>query len=105
MAFVAMRGREVLGVVRLSADPDNVEAEYAVIVRSDIKGKGLGFLLMREIIGYARERGIRTVVGKVLRENTTMLRMAGELGFVRRRDEEDPSIVEVRIDLGTAPER
>jgi acetyltransferase len=99
MAFVAEREGAILGVVRVSADPDNVEAEYAVFVRSDMKGNGLGYLLMQEMIAYARSRGIQAVTGKVLRENTTMLKMADELGFVRRRDSEDPGIVEVRIEL------
>src|SRR5262249_22280504 len=43
------------GVVRLSADPDNLRAEYAVVVRSDWKGRGLGYALMGAIIDYARE--------------------------------------------------
>jgi acetyltransferase len=102
MAFVAEHEGAILGVVRISADPDNIEAEYAVFVRSDMKGKGLGYLLMQEMIAYARARGIRAVTGKVLRENTTMLRMADELGFCRRRDSEDPGIVEVRIELHPA---
>lgn len=102
MAFVAEQDGAALGVVRISADPDNIEAEYAVFVRSDMKGKGLGYLLMQEMIAYARSRGIRAVTGKVLRENTTMLQMADELGFCRRRDSEDPGIVEVRIELQPA---
>ena len=68
-------------------DPDNIEAEYAVFVRSDMKGMGIGWRLMQEILAYAKSRGIQALTGKVLRENTTMLRMAGELGFVRRREE------------------
>jgi acetyltransferase len=102
MAFVAVEDGAILGVVRISADPDNIEAEYAVFVRSDMKGKGLGYLLMQEMIAYARSRGIRAVTGKVLRENTTMLQMADELGFVRRRDSDEPGIVEVRIELKPA---
>lgn len=102
MAFVAEREGEILGAVRISADPDNIEAEYAVFVRSDMKGKGLGYLLMQEMIAYAKSRGIQAVTGKVLRENTTMLQMATELGFVRRRDSEDPNIVEVRVELQPA---
>jgi acetyltransferase len=102
MAFVAEHEGAMVGVVRISADPDNIEAEYAVFVRSDMKGKGLGHLLMQEMIAYARSRGIHAVTGKVLRENTTMLRMADEFGCCRRRDSEDPGIVEVRIELRRA---
>jgi acetyltransferase len=107
MALVAVTpphgpDKALYGVVRLAADPDNRTAEYAVIVRSDMKGKGLGYLLMKEIIAYARERGIAEVRGTVLRDNTTMLRMAAELGFARHIQHDDPGLIEVRIDL-TAP--
>ncbi|HZH26439.1 MAG TPA: bifunctional acetate--CoA ligase family protein/GNAT family N-acetyltransferase [Azospirillaceae bacterium] len=110
MALVAVKrggGRdgadEILGVVRITADPDNTKAEYAVLVRSDMKGRGLGYLLMREILDYARNRGIGTVFGQVLRENVNMLRMAGELGFHRHDDPQDPGLVEVEIDLARMP--
>lgn len=101
MALVAVvpdaKGRdEIYGVVRITADPDNTRAEYAVMVRSDMKGLGLGFLLMTEIMDYARSHGIAEVFGEVLRENTTMLAMCQELGFKRRDSLEEPGVVEVR---------
>jgi acetyltransferase len=100
MALVAVvpdeRGRdEIYGVVRITADPDNTKAEYAVMVRSDMKGLGLGMLLMTEIIDYARSHGIGEVFGEVLRENTTMLAMCQELGFTRRESRDEPGVVEV----------
>ncbi|MGE0660932.1 MAG: GNAT family N-acetyltransferase, partial [Reyranellaceae bacterium] len=108
MAFVAIgrdaQGRQDgLGVVRMSADPDNRRAEYAVIVRSDVKGSGLGYVLMRTIIDYARKRGIGELFGLVLRENERMLAMCREMGFALRAVKEDPTLVEVVLDLrGTA---
>ena len=105
MALVAVAPDEgradqaIYGVVRIAADPDNERAEYAVMVRSDMKGAGLGYLLMSEIIDYARERGLKTIFGEVLRENTTMLQMCEELGFARETDPDDPSIVRVTIHL------
>ena len=82
-------------IIRITADPDNTRAEYAVMVRSDMKGMGLGFLLMTEIMDYARSHGIAEVFGEVLRENTTMLAMCQELGFKRRDSLEEPGVVEV----------
>ena len=105
MALVAVApagdrlGDAIYGVVRIAADPDNEKAEYAVMVRSDLKGFGLGYLLMNEIITYARDRGIQEIFGEVLRENTTMLLMCEELGFERRNDPDDPGIVHVRVKL------
>ncbi|MBI1207564.1 MAG: GNAT family N-acetyltransferase [Azospirillum sp.] len=92
-------GEEMYGVVRIAADPDNVKAEYAVMVRSDLKGHGLGYLLMNKIIAYARDRGIGELFGEVLRENSTMLQVCSELGFIRRDHPEEPSVVEVRCKL------
>jgi acetyltransferase len=85
MALVAI-GEEagvpsILGVVRLVSDPENEAAEFAVLVRSDMKGRGLGYRLMTAILDYGRRRGLQRVYGEILRENATMLRMARELGF------------------------
>jgi acetyltransferase len=83
MAFIAIdeAGGAMLGVVRLHLDADARSGEYAVIVRSGLKGHGLGWLLMQRIIEYARLIGLERVHGQVLAENTTMLRMCEELGF------------------------
>lgn len=83
MAFVALDedGRRMLGVVRLKDELDEQTAEFAILVRSRLKGHGLGWLLMRRVIDYAREKGLRRVYGDVLAENSAMLQMAGELGF------------------------
>jgi acetyltransferase len=89
MAFIATRTgndgtSETLGVARAVADPDNVQAEFAVIVRSDLKGQRLGTLLMQALIAYCRERGTRELVGDALVENTRVLRLATSLGFQHR---------------------
>ncbi|MEP9354455.1 bifunctional acetate--CoA ligase family protein/GNAT family N-acetyltransferase [Xanthobacter sp. KR7-65] len=100
MAFVAQEANgDIAGVVRIIADPDNEEAEYAIMVRSDMKGKGLGFQLMSEILAYARKRGLRIVFGDVMRENGPMLRLAEDLGFKATPGSEDPSVMRVVIDL------
>jgi acetyltransferase len=102
MAFVAVNPAddgEMYGVVRLTCDPDNIEGEYAVMVRSDLKGRGLGYTLMETIIGHARERGIEAIVGDVLTENTGMLAMCRELGFKVRHSPDDPQVMRVRLTL------
>ncbi len=100
MAFVVIEpSGELCGVVRIIADPDNDEAEYAIMVRSDMKGRGLGYRLMTEILDHAKKRGLRKVFGDVLRENGPMLRMAEELGFHVRASSDDPAVMRVSIDL------
>ncbi|MEX2124218.1 MAG: bifunctional acetate--CoA ligase family protein/GNAT family N-acetyltransferase [Woeseia sp.] len=107
MAFVALRPgfAEILGVVRLSADPDKLAAEYAVMVRSDVTGSGLGYSLMCRILEYARENGIGRVFGDVLRENDPMLRMARDLGFTTQAPDEDSDTITVEILLADATDR
>lgn len=94
MVFIALddsSGR-MLGVVRLHANANTDTAEYAILVRSDLKGRGLGWLLMQMIIDYARAEGVQTIEGQVLRENTTMLAMCKELGFDIIADPNDVAI-------------
>lgn len=96
MAFVvvdstAPGGPRTLGVARLVRDPDNVEAEFAVMVRSELKGQGLGRLLMQALLDYAAARGTQRIVGYVLRENRAMLALARSLGFQSRADRDQPS--------------
>jgi len=70
-----------LGEVRLVADPDNVAADFAMVVSSRFKGKGLGHLLLQRMIDYARERGIGELRGETLAANVRMQRLAQRLGF------------------------
>ena len=86
MAFIATRPGpdgvdETLGVARVVADPDNIEAEFAVTVRSDLKGHGLGRILMEKIIAYGRARGTRAIVGEALPQNTRVIKLVRKLGF------------------------
>ncbi len=90
---------ELYGVVSITTDPDNDTAEYAVLVRGDMTGMGLGILLMRRIIDYARSRGTRRIFGDVLQENRTMLRLTDVLGFRRETVEDDPGLVRVVLEL------
>jgi RimJ/RimL family protein N-acetyltransferase len=102
MAFIAIEeaADRMLGVVRLHLDDDGQGGEYAVIVRSALKGRGLGWLLMQRMIEYARTLGLKSVHGQVLAENTTMLRMCAELGFDIADDPNAKGIKVVALDLG-----
>lgn len=74
---------ELLGVGRLSADPNFDQAEFALIVASNRQRKGYGELLLRRVLEYGKSRGIRSVFGIILRENHRMLALAERLGFER----------------------
>jgi acetyltransferase len=96
LALLAERDGMALGVVHFFADPDKLRAEYAIAVRTDWKGCGVGFLLMTRLIGIARQRGIGELVGEVMRENEPMLQMCRELGFSIVPQQADPSVMLVR---------
>jgi RimJ/RimL family protein N-acetyltransferase len=102
MAFIAFDEAQckMLGVVRLHLDEHRRDGEFAVIVRSAFKGHGLGWLLMRRVIEYARAIGLARVHGQVLAENTTMLRMSAELGFAIDDDPTQKGIKVVRLEVG-----
>jgi acetyltransferase len=99
MAFIAIEesSGNMLGVVRLHADANYERGEYAILVRSDLKGRGLGYLLMQMIIEYARAEGLKTIEGQVLAENTAMLAMCREIGFSISPDPSDPDTCIVKL--------
>jgi acetyltransferase len=100
LAVLAELDGSALGVVHFFADPDKLRAEYAITVRSDWKGRGLGYLLMTRLIDIARQRGVGELVGEVLRENEPMLQMCRELGFTVSSDLVDPGVMLVGKKLG-----
>ncbi len=106
MAFVATAPgatgeEETLGVARAVTDPDNIGAEFGIVIRSDLKGTGLGRLLMDKLVGYLRQRGTRFIHATVLRENTRMLAMVQTMGFAH--DEEQPADDTVAVTLSLVP--
>jgi acetyltransferase len=93
---------QLLGVVHLLADANFEKGEYSILVRSDLKGYGIGWQLMRMMVEYARSVGLKTVEGQVLRENATMLRMCRQLGFAVSVDPDDPMVMDVALDVASA---
>lgn len=103
MAFAAIDpvSCDIIGVVRLHSDSRYERAEYAILLRSDLKGRGLGWAMMQLLIEYARGEGLKSLFGEVLNENTTMLAMCRELGFDVKADPSDAGTSLVSLDLTT----
>ncbi|MET0721295.1 MAG: GNAT family N-acetyltransferase [Tardiphaga sp.] len=101
MAFVAFdeASGEMLGVVRIHSDSIYESGEYAILLRSDLKGRGLGWTLMQLMIEYARSEGLKRISGDVLQDNTTMLAMCRQLGFEVKSDREDAALCNVTLRL------
>jgi acetyltransferase len=101
MAFVAFdeATNEMVGVVRIHSDSMYETGEYAILLRSDLKGRGLGWALMQLIIEYAKSEGLKTIYGDVLKENTVMLEMCRQLGFEVKGDPVEHDICDVKLVL------
>jgi acetyltransferase len=101
MAFVAFdeATNEMVGVVRIHSDSIYETGEYAILLRSDLKGRGLGWALMQLIIEYAKSEGLKTISGDVLKENTVMLEMCRHLGFEVKADPVEHGICDVKLKL------
>ncbi|WP_207063086.1 bifunctional acetate--CoA ligase family protein/GNAT family N-acetyltransferase [Motiliproteus sp. SC1-56] len=109
MAFIATtrredgEGFETLGVARTSTDPDNVQAEFAVVVRDDLQGEGLGVMLMQKMIDYCRQRGTLQLMGSTLPSNLGMQTLAKKLGFENSFNAEE-EVVEMKMMLNDPTE-
>lgn len=109
MAFIAIDEKtgKMLGVVRLhddtGANGKSDSAEFAILVRSRLKGHGLGWLLMKHMIACAKIKGLKTVHGQVLTENATMLLMCSELGFHIADDATERGLKVVTLPLEEVP--
>ncbi len=102
MAFVAVSRagaqEQILGVVRALADPQIIDAEFAVLVRSDLKGVGLGSILMDKIIRYAKTTPLERLSGITMPSNRGMIALAQKVGFSIDVQMED-GIVEMLLPL------
>lgn len=99
MAFIAFdeASGETLGMVRIYSDSDHEAGEYAILLRSSIHGRGLGWMLMQMIIEYSRSVGLNRVFGQVFQDNSAMLSMCRELGFEIKTDSEDRGVCDVTL--------
>lgn len=103
MAFIAIKKNnrdetETLGVVRAICDSNLDTGDISIIIRTDMKGKGLGSLLMDKMIRYCKLKGLNRLVGDVLPENSAMLKLAKKFGFDVTTDFND-QIVHISLDL------
>ncbi len=90
---------EIYGDVRLLIDPDHIGAEFAIIVRDDMAGRGIGRLMMERIIAYGRAIGLARITGSVRSQNAQMLAICEHLGFVRHHDPDSQGIFHVALKL------
>ncbi|VXB44363.1 GNAT family N-acetyltransferase [Citricoccus sp. K5] len=89
VAFVVLRGEEILGIGRYDRLDDPLEAEVAFNISDASQGKGIGSILMEHLAVAARENGIRRFTAEVLPENRKMLSVFQDTGFEVSRHFDD----------------
>lgn len=109
MAYVALavdgaQQRQV-GVCRYVGADVARGAEISVAVADDWQHHGLGKLLLRHLIDYARARGVTRLFSMDSMTNTRMRSLARKIGFSERSDPDDPSQVICYLDLQMPHER
>jgi len=90
---------EQQGVARYVINPDETSCEFAIVVSDRRQRQGIGTRLMHALMDAARDHGLRRMQGAVLAENHSMLQLMTDLGFSRRPDDDDPSLIQVERDL------
>lgn len=89
---------KIIGDVRISRDPDGVDADMGILVEDVWQGKGVGKSLCSYAIEVARDLGVKRIWMDILKINTNMLRLAEKLGFKKHREEEDSIKVLLNLD-------
>ena len=103
MAFIAVTNyshqqEEILGVVRVQIDPDNIQAEFSMALRSELKGIGLGSRLLEKMIDYCRSQNTQEIIGCTMLENAGMANVARKLGFTVRYNRDD-GLIDMKLTL------
>ena len=92
-------GEEIVGVARYAGLSDPRRAEFALVVRDDLQGHGIGTELMRALIAIAHDQGLTCLEGLVLATNHKMLTLMSHLGFQVMPDAQDPTMRRVWLNL------
>ncbi len=107
MALIAVidtpAGEKQIGVARYITLSDEETCEFAIVVGDDWQGKGLARRLFSMLIDTARGRRLKVMTGVTLRENGRMLDLARANGFGTKTDEDDPSLIQMTLDLQAPP--
>lgn len=83
-------------------DPDRVEGEAAVTVRSDRKGHGIGWTMLDHVVAHARTEGFQRVRSLESRDNAEALAVEHDAGFTLHSYEEDATQTVATIDVASA---
>jgi acetyltransferase len=86
---------EQIGVARYTTNLDKTSCEFALTVSDNWQHRGIGHILMRDLMDVARDRDLSEMEGQVLSNNSKMLELVQSLGFKVSNSPDDPSIKQV----------
>ena len=98
MAFVAVRGDEILGVAQYDRVGDRPDAEVAFFTDDQFHGRGIATLMLEYLAAYAREAGIRGFEAHVLPSNRRMVSVFKQAGFQASSEFAD-GVIEVTLGI------
>lgn len=101
MALVAEAGGEILGAARFTRLRATNSAEFAMVVSDRCQRRGLGQLLLGQLIEVARREGLESLTGDTLPGNRPMIALAKKLGF-GAEDDRDEGTVKLYLALNPA---
>ncbi len=93
----------ILASAMLAADDDMISAEVAIVIRSDFKGRGIGWRLLQHVSERAAAMGIRTLQSIESQDNRAAIEVEREMGFVSRPCPGDATLVILEKSLPTEP--
>lgn len=98
MAFAAVLGdppdEQIIGIARYAHEPTGSDCEFAVAVADAWQKRGVGTVLMQNLLEYAHTRGIHEVHGEILADNQRMIEFARWLGMKLRYHPPSVGLVE-----------
>lgn len=90
---------QLVGSLMMVADERMETAEVAIVVAEDVRGRGIGWSLLKHAADLARERGVRRLRSVENSANHDALEVEHALGFSARAYEDEPGLVVVEADL------
>lgn len=98
IAIIAEKGGQFIGVARYMGYEQDT-AEFAVVVRDDWHGRGVGTILMKHIIRAAKKNRFKRLFGIIMEDNAAMFAVLERLGLKLRKRPFEPGVVRVEFDI------
>lgn len=98
LAFDDRDGR-LVATAMIASDEKMEDAEVAIMVRSDLKGRGVGWSMLNHSCDYARARGFQKIHSVELADNRGAIAVERDMGFTARACPDDPTLTIVSKSL------